>query len=438
MKWLSCFVLAATLFFSCKQDPIGTGGEVIPPEDLIGFNVTDTVTIQYETVAFDTTDTYLAARQLFGNYIDPQFGRISATTYTQFLSRIGLNFGDTADLRFDSLVLNLVIDGVYGRSDQPQTVRVLELAESLPEERYVADATIGLQTKGENLALGQTILYPEGSSTALVYRIRLNDEFGKRLLFAPADSLEENDAFNEFFKGFAISTEPVIYYTREPGAVYSFFASSSSSFLNLYYREKDSTGTFVASEEPEPFLINSTTPRYTQIEKTEFEDKLIAFEFPDPDVANQFEFIQAGTSLRNFVKLPHIQDFDTVAVSQALLNLKLDPQYMGSNQRFNPPIELIAVLADETGGLQRDENGALVAVEPGNSSAIYGINDSSFSYNLVLTQYVQSLIMKREENYGFYLIPRNESFSLNRGVFGGTEHPTLKPSLRLVYSTLPK
>ena len=112
--------------------PNTLGKDVLPPGDVIGMQFTDTFSIELETQIVDSINTYLASEQLFGNYIDPHFGRITATTFLEVLPRSGLNFGDAEDLIFDSLVLRMEINGAYGRSEKPQTLSIFELNEQIP------------------------------------------------------------------------------------------------------------------------------------------------------------------------------------------------------------------------------------------------------------------------------------------------------------------
>ena len=108
--WLPvCFMLAAIVFLpACNNNGPGTlGADVLPKEDIIGMKFTDTVQVHLETQQIDRLNTYRAPRQLFGNYVDPQFGHIAATTFSEVLPRSGLNFGDAADLMFDSLIIRI-------------------------------------------------------------------------------------------------------------------------------------------------------------------------------------------------------------------------------------------------------------------------------------------------------------------------------------------
>ncbi|TAE57608.1 MAG: DUF4270 family protein, partial [Bacteroidetes bacterium] len=107
---------------ACTDDVKEIGKEILSPDDIIGMYFTDTIPITFQTVWFDTVPTYRASLQLFGNMIDPEFGRLTAETFTQVLARSSLNFGEASNLRYDSLVLKLNIESTYGRPATPQTL----------------------------------------------------------------------------------------------------------------------------------------------------------------------------------------------------------------------------------------------------------------------------------------------------------------------------
>ncbi|MEL6843116.1 MAG: DUF4270 family protein, partial [Bacteroidota bacterium] len=124
--------MAAILSLSaCLDGPGNTGIDVLPDKDRLLTAYTDTQQVVFRSTIVDSVDTYRAERQLVGNYVDPEFGRISATTYTEVLPRNGLNFADDPnDLQFDSLVLQVVFDGGYGKIGSPQTIRVNMLSDT--------------------------------------------------------------------------------------------------------------------------------------------------------------------------------------------------------------------------------------------------------------------------------------------------------------------
>ncbi|MEL6250521.1 MAG: DUF4270 family protein [Bacteroidota bacterium] len=433
--WLSVILLtAATLFFAgCEEDGQGIGAEVLPPEDIINFTFTDTTSIEIETIVQDSINTYRATDLLFGNYVDPEFGRVKATIYTEFIARSGLNFGEAADLVLDSVVLALGIRDSYGRLDLENNMEVFELDEDIPDPD-LATSDVLLATKGVNLAQGVRFTYDSAGRAQLV-RVKLNEEFGNRLLKAGVENLGDALSFREFFKGFAITTEDAQFLNREPGAIFSIDVLDGTPQLQMYYKKRESGSLTVQT--PEPFLVTTSTPRFTGMQRTNTEGRLVQQVINQDELKDILELNQAGAFIKNFVRFPHVDEMDLVAVSRAELLLSVDTTLLGSTGAFLPPAQIAPILADADGNEELDENGFPVDVEF-NLSAVASYNASSGTYSFDLTGYIQRLISGQIENNGIILHPSARAFTVNRVVFGGTMHPTMKAKLNLTYTSLPR
>ena len=113
--WLSTIFGAAMLFLTaCQEDSGFFNDDILPVDDVVRTVYNDSLVVDFSSVLVDSTETYRSTRQMFGNYIDPLFGRITTETYTEVLPRSNLDFGDTGDLIFDSLVLRLDVESTYG------------------------------------------------------------------------------------------------------------------------------------------------------------------------------------------------------------------------------------------------------------------------------------------------------------------------------------
>ncbi|MCB0853130.1 MAG: DUF4270 family protein [Bacteroidetes bacterium] len=423
-------IVATALFFiiGCTGETGTTAIDVLPDSDLIGLTYSDTFTIEMETIVIDSFTTYQAGRQIFGNYLDPEFGDISAATYTEVLPRSGLNFGDTANIRYDSIVLRMNIDNYYGRLETPQALVINELTEKFPETDTMYSNDSLAYDAAWNLAGDRVLDFSQQGVDIIT--VRLDDSLGRRILFANADTLGDKDLFKELFKGFYISTKPLRYFSREPGAIFSLFAASTSTQLEQYYQKRDSaSGPFTAKMEP--FLISLSTPRFHNFKCKNFNEKIISQYLTQPDQSTFYEVIQGG-GIINYVKLPYIKNLGEVLISKAELLLYVETKFLGSNNRFQPPIELESIFADENKQEVIISGTRVLLSDPADFDANEG------AYVIRLNNYIQELLIERRENYGFFLAPNNRSFQVNRAIFGGTGHPTLKPVLRVTYTNLPK
>ncbi|WNJ16190.1 DUF4270 family protein [Pontibacter sp. G13] len=433
-SWLSAALAAAAIFYSgCAESIQGLDPDVLPESELIQMVQSDTFSVELETIVVDTTSTYRTVRQNIGNYLDPSFGRISAATYTEFLPREDLSFGSPSDLIFDSLVLNLVVEDAYGRANTPQTLRVYELTERLPD----SDAE-ELPNSTSSFSFDDSRDYGDGFEISLdndapgrILRVRLDDELGRRLLFAGDEILSDPDSFVNFFNGLYLGTDPVTYTTREPGAIMLLFLESTSQ-LELYYRQRDSNNVFF--NRVEPFIIISSTPRFTQFTRSEDQGSLFQIESALPQEERTYEFSQGGVLVKNFVKFPTVESLGKVGVSSAQLTLPVDTLLNGSNGRYAPPAQLIAILADDE-GVELIENDAFIPIDPIVTGATYDSDEGA--YVLDVTDYVQRVTAGQQENNGFFLRPQNAAFFMNRAIMGAVGNPALAPKLTITYSTLP-
>ena len=430
-QWLFAALAATAFFFLGACEDLGEfGPEVLPPGDRIETRYTDTNRVTFVTEWVDSVDTYRAARQLFGNYIDPEFGRITAETYTQVLPQSNLNFGDAADLIFDSLVLKLNIESSYGRPATVQTLRVYQLTEAFPAAEEINSTTRLAYDASRDLGGGFQLDLGESDGIARL-SVRLDDALGRRILFADADTLADKDLFQLFFPGLYLGTDPVDFLSREPGAIYSLFASSELTQLELHYKRRES-GSQAFRPQVMPFLIVSSTPRFSYLGRSEVSDKFLTQELPQPDTAATYEFLQGGLVLRNFIQLPDLSYLGQVAVNQATLVLRVDRTTLGSDNRFAPPANLWPIFADVDG------EPIYVDGEPVLASAVIPYNSTDGTYTLTLTNYLQQLLNGQRENFGLVLLPQSPGFRINRVILGGNDHPTLAPELRITYTTLPQ
>ncbi len=433
-KWLLVGMLpTAIVFFSGCEEPIqGIGKEVLPPGDIIETYYTDSLEIEFRTIRLDTINSYNSEYQLVGNYVDPQFGRISASTYTQVLSRTSPIVGDP-DLLYDSLVLNLQVASYYGRLDQPQVIRIYEITGDWPEEEDINSETT--LEYSANLLADPTPIYLDEAGTAEI-SIRLSDELGRRLLYADPDTLGDRDLFNEFFKGLYITSEPVKHYNREPGAILRLLGNSSNTQLELHYREEDTTATIFRAK-VEPFQISSSTPKFHHVTRTQEAETLLDIEGPalaGDDEKEQFEFLQGVVQVRNYIRFPDVDQLGNVAIHNASLTLKVDPETLGSEDRYSPPTAILPLVADSTYAIKFGEDGAIELVTSLSDVVFYNSNDAT--YTIDLTRYIQEILTGARENTGFVLLPSGAGNRVDRAILGGTGHPSLAPQLSIIYSTL--
>src|SRR5688572_30421657 len=145
-------VAVALFFFSCEDETSLLGYK--NPSSKFKLGYVD-IPISSSVLLFDSvrTSNYNAGndlnRFLVGNYTDPVFGNVSATTFAQFVPRGGLAKNDSILYEYDSIYLFLRFDYyAYGADENAttQTFNIYKLDELIPNTNsVVVSSNIGGQ-----------------------------------------------------------------------------------------------------------------------------------------------------------------------------------------------------------------------------------------------------------------------------------------------------
>lgn len=433
-KWLLASLCTTAILFFLGCDGRNIGKEVLPPGDLISIKYTDTVGVVFNTHKLDSVPTYGTDLHIFGNYIDPVFGRISASTYAQFrIPGTQLKFGSPDSLRLDSVVLTIGIAGYFGRFETPQQLVIHAITQNWDTISYASDDTLKVD---RSIDLGKGYVYNKtGSGSLRNMRIKLDNSIGEKILFAPTDSLVDNATFLKYFKGLYISSKDIQNFTsREPGATYYASLQSADTKLTLYYSKKSATTGLFSTQATYSLIVTGASKQFHNIKRTDYESRLLGQELNAQPRPHVYEFIQSGALILNTVKFPSLKNLGRIGINKAELILKVDPAYLGAKigttYRYLPPS--IDVYTPDSTGLKP------------NTIVVFNVipYDATLGgYAIPLTNYVQRVLNGDEENNGLLIRPTKEngfiSNTPNRTVFGGVNNPTYKPVLRIFYSTLP-
>lgn len=434
-SWLVAFIFATAMIFfqACDSPPEDTGLGVLPANELLEIIFTDTADIVLKSTLVDSLITGNAGLQLFGNYIDPEFGSISAAAYTQIIpTGTNLDFGDSTDLRYDSLVFTLDITSAYGRFDSPQKLRIHEVLDPFPDSLKALTSKSDLNIASLNLA-GDHVINFQGNDRFSDLRVTLDPSLGKRILYADPVDLASGDSFLDFLKGLYITTEKVSFLSREPGAIFTGLLTSTSTQMSLYFGLRDDSGEFV--NQRVNFRVSSFTNRkYSTFERDmNYKDRLLG-KILNGQANDQYEVLQSGSLIKAFVKFPGLDKWPRVGINKADLIIKVDNSFSGSvsgiSQRYSPPVNLLLILADEDSTESLTSNNFPLI----NSSAAY--DPELEAYVFPVTNYIQEIISQKRENYGLVIAAQDSSTTINRAIIGDTAHPLLKPELRITYTNV--
>ncbi|MCB0793588.1 MAG: DUF4270 domain-containing protein [Flavobacteriales bacterium] len=438
--WNGAVLLFGLLvLFSCKRPEDGIGLGLIDPNDTLNARVVDTLTVIAYTVKEEPVRTSNLSRNALGSYVDPEFGPVDASFYTQVrLSTNNVGAGqDNSMLVCDSIVLALVFDAaapVYGDLS-PQRFQAFELAEDLFADSIYLSTDLAATFLDDLVAEHFSLIRPEPTRSVVIdgdtllpqLRIRMDQELGQRLLgrFGQPE-LVDNEAFLDYFKGLYVRTDNN---GQAPfqGGVLNFDLLSAGSKLTIYYRNE------LPGEEDTlsyDLLINTNCVRYTRCEHGH--DQALEPGLPavlsDSTLGIQGNYVQAlgGTRLR--LALPHLEDLEAIGL-RALAKAELIVPLRGAPPALYPPPNQMFLF-------RIGEDGQDVVL-PDQLSTVTSIGGSLVSdqYRFVITRYVQGLLTGTYPNDGMAMVPGNGGISAARATTAGLLDPEDPLRLVLTFTT---
>lgn len=403
---------------ACKK-PDANGENVLPGNLDLTLGYTEIPVTQTRTDVEDSLMTNGSSYGLLGNYVDPFFGRVNAETYLQFrLDGTNLVFGDS--LIYDSLVLSLAVNNVYGRPEDKLSVHVFELSDHFTKsDTLYSDTTLGV--KGSDLTLTPEFSLSTGVTTGDI-RLRLDPALGNRLLFAPTDSLADDNAFTQYLKGLHISTDPVTSSTsREPGGIYQLNYNSTATSLTLYFRSIVDGDTIVQSH---AFRLKDESLRFHHLDRSEYSATAFNTAMDGSGGLNSdYMFLQGGSFAKLGFTVDSLSQFSGKSINKAELVLRLDPSSLTSPNTLRAPNLWVLFAADSTG------------LTPESALAVTtGYQETDYTVRFSVTNYISQVVSGQRNHYGFLVTSGVYGIDIFRAVIGGAGNATLAPTLR-VYST---
>jgi hypothetical protein len=229
-------LLLAFIVFGCAKTPVtfeDTGNTDDP--DIVYYEDFNMQLSTYKTDSFVTSG-YNSF--MLGTHHDPQFAKITASSYAEILIP-NENPVEDKDVIFDSLVLTLVPTGAYyGDSALPLKLSVHELSEKL-ENEDTADTRMYYPRKFaySSTPLATAIVQIKPSRREEI-TVRLPDAIGRDWLDKMKRTRNEVDGqfnFRKFFNGICIKTD------SNANQSLFYFSGAGNTLLRLYYKERGIT-----------------------------------------------------------------------------------------------------------------------------------------------------------------------------------------------------
>lgn len=442
----SVLALVVAVLFSCNDASV-LGSNILPEENNLEVDFTDTISLISSTVRLDSTRVYdpnpslQPGRYIAGRVEDPVFGIYSSNIYTQF--ELLTTNPDFSNAVLDSVVLLLAYDntgGFYGELDNPFTIKVREVQEYMsPVETYQSFQTFNTSTStlGEltfTPAPNDSVRLSEDVILAPHIRIPIDNALGNRF-FNETDTtvFENDDNFTNYFNGVQIEAA-----LDENSAMIGLDLLDNLSQLVFYYHEDTVQKAFVLrakSGSTKTMNFNHTYDKGIYASLNPF--------IGNATLSDSLVFLQGMEGHDVRIELPFIKDFPKVVVNKAELVVRVAQDATSTTYPIPEQLILSSVVDENSEPLLIED----VTVSLSSTSSFEGsfggnpqVNSSSgediIEYRMNISGYLQSVLDGSIENKPLYLEIFPKSDQPNRLILGGAKHSKYNMSIELTYTKL--
>lgn len=401
--WLVLLIVPAFFLWSCTNKENISVPQLNNGENL-GAVLVDTFNIESFTFLRDSVVTSGASTLLVGQVQNENFGVTTCNSYLQ-TAITGNNFLNLDDPQYDSMVLVLRPNYLFGNPDASIKIRIHRLKEGfdLTKNYFASD-----EMEYDKSPLAELVFSARDLEVGNL-RVDLSD-LGQS--FYDDRNLEFFDDpidFVEYFKGLALITE------SSEGSVVGFEVDPASSTTNtqtsglfLHYR---TTADSTADTTFYKFPISVNYQRFNQI--THDRPQILSSLKEDNQVlpsqlTNDEIFLMSGTGIISRLKFPTYRNLRNLhrnlIVEQAILAIDGTVQ---NDEYYLPPEELFLFKVDSTDNLELYNGG-----DVGSGSRFNN------SYSIDVTDYFADLLSNREEVSEFMIIPSQNGSTINQLKFG--------------------
>ena len=438
--------LVVAVLFSCNDASV-LGSNILPEENNLEVDFTDTISLISSTVRLDSTRVYdpnpslQPGRYITGRVEDPTFGIYSSNIYTQF--ELLTTNPDFSNAVLDSVVLLLAYDntgGFYGELDNPFTIKVREVQEYMsPAESYQSFQTFttSSSTLGELTfvpAPEDSVRLDEDNILAPHIRIPIDNALGNRF-FNETDTtvFENDDNFTNYFNGVQIEAA-----LDENSAMVGLDLLDNLSQLVFYYHEDTLEKTFVLrakSGSTKTMNFNHTYDKGIYASLNPF--------IGNATLSDSLVFLQGMEGHDVQIELPFIADLPKIVVNKAELIVRVAQDATSTSYPVAEQLVLSRIVDAESDPLLIED----VTISLSRTSSFEGlfggqpeVNSTSgediTEYRMNISGYLQDVLDGTLENKPLYLEIFPKSDQPNRLILGGAKHSKYKMSIELTYTKL--
>ena len=399
------------LIFSCQRDT-DLGYNILPAEDLITHNITDTVSIEVHTLTTDSVITSGVNELLLGEYKDPIFGYSKASFAVEFFNPQLINFKDTDIV--DSVILTLSYnqddDNTYGDLSKDQTIEVYKITDI-----YLNNSINYYGNNDPNKYMGELVGDTVGfrpSPEDTILHIKLNNSFGDFFLDADESNYISGQAFKNYFRGLYIKSES----PDDDGAIIK-YDINDSLLVSIYFHKTGDTANYtyqISANNITNVRFNLFEHDYTSANFTgTFDDESL----PQDSVA----YMQSGGGLYTRIKFPYLENLENsekIVINRAELIVNSVPTNISYETDF-PAINKTLI----TGYVS--ETSSILIPDYITQSAYAGEIYTDGAYRYDIAAYIQNILDGTTENNGINLLPVSDGSNFSRTVIttGNNSNP---------------
>ncbi len=480
---LSAFIftaLAAIFLIAACDEPTQVGRDLIPPDDVIVTDSSDTFSVIVNLVHDDSIITSNRSTPLLGAIESPVFGNAYASLYTE-LGRV--NKFETGTFTYDSLMLYVAISSFTGDTTSVQNFNVYRMTDSIRSSSITngirSDSSITTST-----LVGTISVDPKTDSTFILgkyrktphFKARLDDNLGAELFQKLTDgTIDHADStLQANLRGLYI--EPVMN-TGTRGTFTTSLAENGSTIftgLHLYYHNASDSNVFRMNFIPRRGFTAIKRDADGKVEKNSNGDTLYTF-LPGVQNLNRMVtdytaaesvlqtslgtyantgyssgYVQGGNGLLAQIEFPD--------VAATLAGKYVNRAQLIVEGTYTDPLDSLFLPTSLILGEYFDRNdlgektGIIVSTTANNGirlpDRLYDLTDravleidsdvtpAKYTYTFNLPLYVQNII-KGEVPAQVYLSVPNRTSSFEQVKFGGTNAPQNRIRLKVFYSDNP-
>ncbi len=444
-------LLTALIFITCKKENHTIGldsGNRLDASTLKidTFTVTTSVFISNNIISSQADSVFLC-----GAYTDPEFGIVSAETYTQL--RLKNEFVELDNAIADSAILYIdygrsyadtINHYAYGDTTQSQILNIYALdgAISSTDTYYTDSSPISYST----LLTSTTVrAYP---NSGYPMAIKINSLAAKAYLQNIIQGPKRNIPFMSQFKGLAIIPGDA------NGALLRMNRFSVNSYLRIFY-------TIPGNSNPIPYdlVFDSGTRRFHRITSNRGSSPLSGLPseyYAEKNTAdlNHKCYVQAGTGILTKISFPYLSNFLSSVGNINIHNATLQIIPMGSTTAY-PIIKDFILVEDSTNNRFKNVNSNYLStiqvdgsVQSGYLYPLQTLPDPTTNiYSFVISDYIQALYLKKKVQNSLLLYPGAKNYngtyannynvsSVDRVVFGDNANPSNPMKLIIYYTSV--